>query len=184
MKNIFRKIIFVLLVAPVFVSAQKEPSGSSSFDSRIFTGGYFGLQFGTYTLVELSPIVGYKVTDKFTPGISITYIYEKFKDPYNYYPTYTTSIYGGSVFMRYYVIPTLFAHVECQVLNLDVPDYINGYYDSYHRANVTGIFIGGGYREPIGERSSFNILLLYDINQDPFSPYQNPIIKVGLGIGI
>ncbi len=129
-------------------------------------------------------MVGYKVTDKFAPGITLTYIYEKYKDPSNYYPTYSTSVYGASAFMRYYIIPNAFAHVEYRVLNLDVPDESNINYVTYRRANVTGIYIGGGYREPIGKRSSFNILLLYDIVQDPNSPYQNPIIKVGFGIGI
>lgn len=179
------KTLLILLACPLLSYSQGEPPAPESFGSRVFTGGTVGLQFGDYTFIQIAPIVGYRVTEKFTPGISATYIYSKFKDPYGPY-TYSSSIYGGSVFARYYFLENIFGHVELEILNLDVPNTTSYYnnFTGYHRQNIAGIFVGGGYRERLGARSSMNILLLYDINQDPFSPYENPIIKIGFGIGI
>src|SRR5947208_2580282 len=103
-------ILIIFVVAPLLSMAQHEtppPPPSSSVGDKIFTGGSLGLQFGTYTVVEISPIIGYKVTERFTPGISITYIYSKIKDPWSGY-TYSTNIYGGSVFARYYLLDNVF----------------------------------------------------------------------------
>jgi len=53
---------------------------SESFTDKLTFGGNFGATFGTVTYVNLSPQVGYKVTERFIPGISATYIY--YKDPF------------------------------------------------------------------------------------------------------
>ncbi|MGB0431095.1 MAG: hypothetical protein ACPGLV_11525, partial [Bacteroidia bacterium] len=39
------------------------------FDKRkLFTGGGFGLSFGSTTYIECSPTLGYKVTERLWPG--------------------------------------------------------------------------------------------------------------------
>src|SRR5436190_23959647 len=73
---------------------EKEES-HSDFADRLFFGGNIGLQFGTYTYVDVSPLVGYKVTEKFHTGIGATYIYYSVSGGgYDY----STNIYGGRVF--------------------------------------------------------------------------------------
>ena len=46
-----------------------------TFASHLFFGGGLGLQFGSMTLIEISPLVGYKITPKFSIGVSPTYKY-------------------------------------------------------------------------------------------------------------
>lgn len=176
-------ILFFLLAASILSNRAnaQAPQAGESFGDKVYFGGNFGLQFGDQTLIDINPLVGYRLTEKLSVGLTVTYIYLRVKDPYNYYPTYSTNIYGGSVFTRYFLLENIFGHVEGEVLNLEAPDYVR---QRFVRKNVFGFYVGGGYRQPMGERSSLNILLLYNLNQDRFSPYQNPIIRIGFGFGI
>ena len=174
--------LIISTIAPTIKSfAQGPPSVKESFWDRVFFGGNFGLQFGNQTIVDINPLIGYRLTEKLSVGTSITYIYYKFRDPYGINPTYSTDIYGGSIFTRYFLLENIFAHVEGEVLSREVPNY---FLDRYERMNVFGFYVGGGYRQQLGERSSLNILLLYNLNQDKNSPYENPIIRIGFGFGI
>ena len=91
-------------------------------------------------------------------------------------------MYGGSVFARYNILENLFAYTEYEILNLDAPDPLNPY--RLRRTNVTSVFVGGGYRQMLGNNSSLNLMLLYNLNESTNSPYQNPIIRIGFGFGI
>lgn len=152
-----------------------------SFGQRLVFGGNFGLQFGTQTIIDISPVIGYKITEQLIGGIGIKYLY--YKTEYyinsNLYK-YSTNVYGGSVFGRYYITPNLFAHSEYEVLNLEVPDDFG---IGYMRTNITSVLVGGGYSQPLGDHASIGITLLYNLTEDAYSPYQNPILRVGFGFG-
>ena len=45
---------------------------------RIFFGGNFGMQFGTITNIEVSPLVGYHITPRLSAGVGTRFEY--FKD--------------------------------------------------------------------------------------------------------
>lgn len=174
-------LLFLIFEAFLLFPA-KAQTANETFWKKIYFGGNFGLQFGNQTLVDINPLVGYRLTEKLSVGFSATYIYYKFSDPY-YNLEYSTNVFGGSIFSRYFFFENIFAHVEGEVLNLEVPKYFsNNYY--YTRENIFGMYVGGGLRQPMGERSSLNILFLYNLNEGPTSPYQNPIIRVGFGFGI
>jgi hypothetical protein len=174
-------LIFLFLSA-VFNSAYSQQQDKEDFWDRVYFGGNFGLNFGTnFTVVELSPLMGYKLTEQLSVGLGGTYIYFKEKIPqYNF--TYETSIYGGNIFARYFIFENVFLHAETGALNLDVPQPFYPY--TLHREWVQTMPVGGGYRSMIGDNSSFMIMILYDLIEDPNSPYQNPIFRVGFGIGI
>jgi hypothetical protein len=176
------QVLFVLITLSTSAQEKPKPKPQSDFWERIYFGGNFGLNFGTnFTVVEVSPIIGYKITEELSAGIGITYIYYKEKIPaYNF--TYETSIYGGNIFARYFFVENLFAHVEPGALNLDVPAPFYPY--TLSREWVANFFVGGGYRAEIGSNSSLLFMLLYDVIDDPNSPYQNPVIRVGFGIGL
>ncbi|MBK6837470.1 MAG: hypothetical protein IPG90_03610 [Bacteroidetes bacterium] len=182
MKKINFSLVLLCIFMNTLANAQESPPPTpmagppekSSFWSNVFTGGNLGLQFGSQTIVELAPILGYKFSDNFAAGVGIKYLY--YKD--NYYH-YSTDIYGGSVFVRRMILENLFAHAEVEVLNMEVP----GLYKLVRR-DVTSVFLGGGYRQMIGESSSINILLLYNVNESRYSPYRNPVVRIGFGIGI
>lgn len=159
-------------------SSKGTAKGSKSgFDmDNVVVGGGFGLQFGTITLVEVSPTVAYRFTDNFLTGIGGRYTY--FEDNTTGL-SFSTNIYGGSIFSQYFFLDNFLAHTEYEILNLQVG------FNENNRANVSSFFVGGGYRSPLGANSYATIIILYDLNDDINSPYvSNPIIRFGFAIGL
>jgi len=150
----------------------KEDKSKKSFDikDKFFAGGNFGLQFGNMVLVDISPLVGYRVTNKLSVGLGFTYTYFK-----NYDIHYSTSIYGGRLFSRYFILDNLFLHGEYEILN--------GEWRYNDRFNITSILAGAGYRQPIGSSAAFDIMALWNFNESVDSPYSNPIIRAGFVVG-
>jgi hypothetical protein len=187
MKRIIPLIILIILLSPV-----KSLQAQRSFGSRLYTGGNLGLQFGNVTLVDISPIVGYRLTEDIDIGISLTYKYYNYKDYYYYFPTkqyfdLKTNIFGGGVFGRYYFTENLFAHAEIEYLDFTVDKYTsynNGLEIDKEKLGITSIFIGGGYKQEMGSNSFFTFMLLYNLNETQNSPYTNPVIRVGFGVGL
>ncbi|MCC7232349.1 MAG: hypothetical protein IT242_05355 [Bacteroidia bacterium] len=183
-KIVFTSIVFLTVSLAAFAQDYVPPAPAtpyqpkSDFWNRIFVGGNLGLQFGTETFVEVAPVIGYKVTERFMTGIGIKYLYYRFKDAY---ADYSLNEYGGSVFTRYLVLDNLFAHLEYEVLN--VPDFYNSFRPDA-RINVGSLFAGGGYRQMMGSRSAIELMILFNLNESRYSPYQNPIIRLGFAFGL
>ena len=183
MKNLLVAVFFIFFTSLQNINCQENDN--FKFDiNRMFTGGNLGLQFGTYTVIDISPIVGYYFTDKFSAGVGVIYQYYAFKD--NAYPlnNFKTNIYGAKTFLRYHIIQSIFAHAEYEALNLETQ-----FFDPYNMRHQTprffvhSILLGGGYRQAMGDFSALNLMLLYNINETIDSPYRNPIIRIGFDIG-
>lgn len=177
-RNTIAIFLFLSFLIPcITVMAQERPRDNVPFGQRLIFGGNIGLQFGRYTFVDISPLVGYKVTDQLIMGLGATYIYYSVDDfPYKY----STNIFGGRAFTKYYLMENLFAHVEYEILNMEVLDDLTY---KLVRTNIPSLFVGGGYRQMMGERSAFELLLLYNLMEERNSPYQNPIIRAGFVFG-
>lgn len=157
----------------------KNPANTSHFTDRLFTGGDIGMQFGSQTYVQIAPLLGYRATPDFSLGITAKYIYYNINDNYSNYH-YETNTYGGGLFMRYNVMEAVFLHAEYEALSLEVP--VSPY--EMNRRIVSGLFLGGGYRQFFGSYSSMNIMILFDVIEDQYSPYQNPILRIGFDFGL
>jgi hypothetical protein len=149
----------------------------SSFKERLFFGGNVGGWFGATTYINLSPLIGCKITKQFSLGGGVTYNY--YSIDYNN-KKYTSTIYGGNGFARYLVLENLFAQVGWD--RLSVPDFTSPIAKS--RAWVDNILLGGGYQQQFSKNGSFVAAIFYNINQTPLSPYQNPIIQIGFNVGL
>lgn len=158
---------------------QGEKTQKQSGPSPWFVGGMIGGGFSSNnSYVELSPLIGYHVTPAFDVGSRITYIYRG----YRYYsggPKYNSHIYGASLFGRYRFLKFLMAHVEYAGLSNQWYD-VNG---ESTRQWVNSLFIGGGLYQSMGGRGFATITILYDVFEDPYSPYNNPLIRIGFGVG-
>ena len=140
---------------------------------RMFWGGSFGLQFGTYTNISLLPVVGYRATETFWLGIGGVYHYRSFRGE-------RMHNYGGRVFAQQQVFENFLIHGEFEQLSVELPlmNYNTGVYEFSRR--FIGIPMAGvGYRQRIGERGAADILLLYNFNNSYASPYSNPVIRAG-----
>ncbi|MEX2592280.1 MAG: hypothetical protein WD426_05865 [Anditalea sp.] len=169
--------VFTFLVLATEAFAQREiyPEEKPSLKDRMYFGGNFSLQFGSLTFIDVSPLAGVMLTDKLSTGLGATYQYLKFARN-------SSSVYGGRVFGRYNITRNIFAHTEIESLNTAyvipgaTPDQ-----DRLVRDWVNGVFVGGGYFTPFGNRGGANITLLYNLTYDNRrSPYNEPyVIRVG-----
>ncbi len=142
---------------------------------KIYFGGNIGLQFGTVTFAEVSPLVGYKITDHLSAGVGVTYQYYRYRDKYY---DFETNVYGGRIFSRYLFTDYLFGHVEYEYLNLEA-------FDIKRRRVDVGSFMGGaGYVQPMGPNAALVAMILYNFTPTIYTPYSNPIIRIGINIGI
>jgi hypothetical protein len=153
---------------------RKHPP-KKDFWQRFFVGGNMGLQFGTVTFADVSPLIGYKFTDKISGGIGGTYQYYHYKDKYY---DFETNVYGGRVFGRYHFTENLFAHTEYEYLNLEAFDF------NRRRVDVGSLMAGGGYLQQISDRAGIMAMILFNFTESVYTPYSNPIIRVGIMIGL
>lgn len=160
----------------LFETSKMQESGKAA--SRIYYGGYMNLSFGSYTVIGVEPMVGYKFTEKLSAGVKLRYDYIKDK---RYIETYTTSNYGGSLFSRYRFIPQLYAHVEFASYSYEL-FYIDG---SSEREWVPFLFVGGGYSQNLGGNVWLNAQILFDVLESSNSPYDSwePFYSIGIGVG-
>lgn len=175
MKQFFLATFFLFVFSQSVAQQQQpvQPTARPAFDwSKVFVGGNMGLQFGTITLVNISPLIGYKITDRLSAGITTTYIYYKYNTI-----NFSSSIYGAGVFARLNILENVFGHAEYEVLNVDSYDFPGT------RTNIENIFVGGGFSQPIGANSSYTIMALWNLGDSKYSPYSNPILRMGFNIG-
>lgn len=184
MRHLFLKIFICCTLCIVSLSLKGQDSTmirknplKEKFWDRVFVGGNLGFQFGTVTFAEVSPLVGYRFTEKISAGIGATYQYYRYKDQLY---ELTTNVYGGRIFGRYFFTEYLFGHVEYEYLNLDAFDF----YPVRRRVNVESLLAGGGYFQRIGANSGIFAMILYNFTESAYTPYTNPVIRIGVNIGL
>ncbi len=173
---------FLLVIFIISFSLPSKAQSNFSWDRFVF-GGNFGGGFSSQeTAIALSPTVGYRFTERLVIGTGVIYQYYKLNFP----PlVYKSNNYGAKLFTSYSLTESLIAHVEYEWLNLDYPSYdFTGKYIGNDRRNIGSLFVGGGYRQRFGVNSTVDIMLLYNLTETPYTPYSNPIIRVGFGIGL
>ena len=170
-------ILFCAFLIPInSVYSQSPNTGQKpSFKERLSLETNFGLQFGTITLVDISPNLTYNITQNLIGGLGLSYLY--YNDS-RFSPSYSSSIYGGRLFARYFVFENIFAHAEYELLSYKAASWPSGKEDFI---SVSGLIIGGGYRQWISNRAYSTIAILFNLNDDINYPYSNPLIRVGIG---
>jgi hypothetical protein len=173
--------LLVIFGAQAFAQwGQEEMSEKPSFRERIFVGGGLGGGFGsTVDYVSVSPIIGYKLTEKLVPGISLMYRYTNNK---YYNPHVTTQDYGISPYLRYMLGNGIFLHTEYEYLNYEYPVTPT----ETVRKSYGSVLAGGGFFQPFGRRAGFYATILYNFSysNNGYYPYSSPIIyRMGITAG-
>ncbi|MFZ1688309.1 MAG: hypothetical protein WAU70_12845 [Flavobacteriales bacterium] len=189
--RLLRYPAFMLLVlASTLVRAQdeeeeemddQEEKDTRTFKERFFVGGGINLSFGTVTNIGVEPIVGYKIDrdNRWSVGVGGSYNYYR-SNYYNY--TYETSIYGYKAFTRYKILSPLFVAAEFNHLSYQLYSAVPGV---QQRLWIPFLLVGGGYAANIGGHTSLTFTLMWDVIQDPHSPYRagSPFISGGFAVG-
>jgi hypothetical protein len=123
-------------------------------------------------------MVGYKVIPRLSVGAKIRYDYisdNRFTEPYH------TSNYGGSVFTRPSLIKSLYLHTEFAGYNYELYNE-SGESD---RKWVPFLFVGAGFNQRVGKRTSLNAQILFDVLQNENSPFRRwePFYSLGMSVG-
>jgi hypothetical protein len=183
--SVWHTLILASVMLMLSVSAadgQQKRTEAPPLKDRLFYGGGFGLQFGTITDIEVSPVIGIWVLPRL--GIAVGPDFKYFKNP-----LYHTTIYGGRTYLEYLflqdfnnIIPLgvhlgLFLHGEYEVLSLQ-SDLFKADPAATGRF-LTGTFLaGGGIRQQVGQRSSLNLTFLWTLNDSGYGLYGNPEIRI------
>ena len=126
MKKFF--ILFLILISVTAVystgieterndNAIYNPFKPNLQQNRWYYGGNVGFRFwNNYFYLSVQPLVGYKVTPKFSVGgkLAYSYISDKRIDP-----TFNSHNFGGSIFTRYRVVPQFYLHGEFVYASFD-----------------------------------------------------------------
>lgn len=187
MKNIL--VTFCSLLCTYAAIAQSAETEEQK-ENKWFAGGGFGVQFGSYTLLNLSPQIGYRFNKYVAAGSGINLLYarQKEKDAAgNDFRKVVQGITGINFFGRFYPKQTFFAQVQPEV------NYLFGkqtfYQPQEERFNlnteiVPSVLVGGGLAIP-SQRGYFITTILYDILQEPSSPYRGrPVVNVGYNFSL
>ena len=178
-----RSALVLFLSFSLFLSAQAQyraPSkgGGGSFTERIYFGGGGGFSGGSnYINVSVSPLVGYKITERFSTGLQASYQYVRFN-------SFRANNYGGGPFLRFNFTQKFFTYAQYEYMNyglLTLPP------DTGPRFDFNSLFVGLGYSEPIGRNLAFNITALYNLlyKDGTQSPYDSPLVfRVGIVAGL
>ena len=175
-------IVLLLFVATPALIAQRVREEPPPLSQRLFFGGNLGLQFGTITDIQISPVVGVWLLPRLAVAIGPDYRYFKYQSDH-------TSIYGGKGYVQFVVIKDIstflpigtntgvFLHLEDEVLSLESSYWKDPPVFS-SRFNINTVLAGGGISQQIGRRSSIDIMMLWVLNNPGFDVYSNPEFRI------
>ncbi len=174
--------LILLFICISEICGQQIRKDTPPLKERLFYGGSFGLQLGTITDIEFSPVIGIWLLPRLAVAAGPNFRY--FKDPFDH-----TAIYGGKTYVEIIflqdldkIIPIgvhlgLFLHGEYEALSLESSFFKTPPYDS-GRFIINTILAGGGIRQQMGQRSSLNLTFLWALNDSGYGIYGNPEIRV------
>ncbi len=187
--SLFKLISTLIIVCSLAVrpgSGQDRRSSAKEsrppLSERMFFGGSFGLQFGTITNIEISPVAGLWLLPRLAIAAGPSWQY--YSDPLG-----KTSIYGGRGYLRFMFISDfnqfiplginlgLFTHAEYEALSLE-----NDFWSLSPSGNARiwqhNALLGLGLSQPLGMKSSMNIYFLWVVTESDFEIYNNPEVRI------
>lgn len=180
MVRLFAILVFVSIThTSIAQYSQEDVFKDTPVQNRIFTGGGLGLGFGNIDWVNVSPVIGYRITNGFAAGVSGTYRFTNYK-----IYDLRTADYGGSIFLRQMVRKPVFVQAEYEYLNFEYPINLR----ETRRSDFNSLLAGVGMAQPFGRRGSFIVTLLYNLSHEGNSlesPYDSPwLFRGGVTFGL
>ena len=189
-------LIIAFCTSTLFLFAQEEREEKGEDEKgfqkeKLFVGGNFGLTFGSYTLISISPQIGYRFTDFVSAGVGLNLQYVQVKEKYTNGDLYwksTQGVTGLNVFGRLYPLRQFMIQVQPEM------NYIFGneiYYDTNPQQEykldaqiIPSLLLGGGLVIPSG-RGALITSVFYDVLQDARSPYgKRAIVNFTFNVGL
>ncbi|MCK5468288.1 MAG: hypothetical protein KAI99_07265 [Cyclobacteriaceae bacterium] len=184
------RLYFIISATFIFSGTFAQDSQRPGFLDKVFVGGGFGAGFGNYTYINISPIIGYRVTPKLSAGLRLMYQYTTF-DYYDFQEQRTKNYQGNDFgvggFARFMVYGPVYLQAEYEHLNYDGL-YTDG---TSSRDSFDSFMAGGGIAQPVGGKAFLFITAMYNFSYENFnntnayrSPYNSPwVIRIGITAG-
>ena len=134
------------------------------FAQNLWYGGGMQINFGanqyySQFVFGLSPMVGYKITNRFSAGPRVSVIFNSFRIQTTTGVEKITPIsWSVGAFSRYQILSTIFAHVEYEYKNEAYLTY--NLETQYEKRN--NFYLGAGYASNSGSLIRYEIMLLYN----------------------
>jgi len=173
---------FLVFASFSVVFGQQQKEAAPPLRERLFYGGNFGLQFGTITDIQVSPVIGVWLLPRLAVAAGPDYRFYKYQSD-------RTNIYGLKTYMEFVVVKDLgsvlpvgsntgiFLHIEDELLNLESSYWKNPPVFS-KRFYINTILAGGGLSQQLGRRASMNMMILWALNDSGYGVYSNPEIRI------
>ncbi len=176
-------ILLVALLSITRLNAQNiSRNAPPPLKDRLFYGGSLGLQFGSITDIQVSPVIGIWLLPRVAVAAGPTYRFYK-----DYF--IKTDIYGGRGYLQFVIVQNLnsiiplgsntgiFLHLENELLSLKSSSWKTPPYTS-ERFYLNTLLAGAGLSQQVGRRASFNVMVLWAINESYYDIYSNPEIRI------
>ncbi len=189
-----KALVFLLTILLAYSSLwaqdQEEAPKKGFQQEKLFAGGYFGLTFGDYTAINITPNLGYRFSNFFAAGMGLNaqYVSSKERDYNTNNPYYKQeqAVFGLNVFGRVYPIRNLMLQVQPEANYLFGKQIYYGPPKQEYKLDAViapSLLMGAGAVLPSG-RSEMIISIFYDVLGDKNSPYgSQPIYNFGYTFG-
>lgn len=189
MKRIVVLLGFIFCSSVLFAQEEETEEKKGFSRDKLFVGGNFGLSFGDYTLINVSPQLGYRFNKYLAAGVGVNGQYVSIKErdfSGNPFRRVSQGVVGLNVFGRVYPINNIMVQLQPEL------NYIFGNQRFYNPRQdfkidaeiVPSLLAGGGVVLPSGN-SAFIISVFYDVLQRENAPYgTQPFINFGYNIGL
>ncbi|MGD1842620.1 MAG: hypothetical protein ACFB0B_17255 [Thermonemataceae bacterium] len=182
-----RHLLFILFLSYFFGFAynsyaqartakkKKEKKEENTFlKERLIFGGNFSATFSP-TMIDVAPTLGIRVTERFVPGIGISYNYYKPRANTDDRPE--GSSYGGRIWAQYHFLKWAYLQAEYEAQNL-VPRS-----EETLRTWQYNPQVGGGVTISLVKMAYVQFTALYNLNYErDLSLYPSPwVFRVGFG---
>lgn len=162
-----KSLIFVLILTSFTLTAQEQRNlqqEENSFTDNLFLGGTFGLSFGDYTSVSISPVVGYQLNPKTQLGMRLEYQYIS-----NNLYDYTYNQISNGFFGRYNIYNPIFIHAEFDFNWVEGVHYLDRGLNPTFETEwhfIPTLFLGGGVFYPASSNVNLYLEVLFEVLQD------------------
>lgn len=174
MKKVFSfwfVVFSVLCFSQIAMSAGNQPN-------RWTFGGGLGLGFGSnsYFNLQVSPRVGYKITDQLEGGLSGNVSWQT--SDY-----YRSTMFGVGPFANYYFGRSFFVGANLQQYFINSKEKFTNY---KYSTDETALYLGGGYMQNIGNNAFVQFGIMYNVLwKDSKSIFSSGFVpSIGFVIGL
>lgn len=155
---------------------EEEQKDKEAEKTNFYVGGDFRIDaFAVELNFDLYPHVSYQLPLNLKVGAGPFYFFRR-----NTFLNKNLHYYGSKAFIQYYY-EDFFAHVEGELLLVD-EDYLESFnivpVNKYKK--VRGVLLGAGYNAQISDYFSIYFIMGWNINRKKYTPYENPVLRLGV----